>query len=255
LELGVAADGVESAAEGAFVEAELFALSADVVSRVRPFREFDAEPVAGLFKFDRIRTAFLGGDDGFGGFIDGRWFPRDARGCAGFVGLDRIRKAASGGGEIVFEWDEEMAGRGFGIAADGPDGAGGGDQADRAGSAVDCGALGFAEVSDREYGDTFFGGELGEGPEDFLDDGLKVCVAGADVGVDGIDDDEPAVWRGIDGGAELGEVVAEVGDRGDEEDAVWIGAGGVEAGADGVGEVVGGGEEYGGRGRKGEGGT
>ena len=68
-------------------------------------------------------------------------------------------------------------------------------------------AVVFAEVGDGQYGDALFGGELGERREDFSHDRVEVGIAGADVGVDGIDDDQPAVQCAMDGG-ELGEVVA-----------------------------------------------
>jgi len=80
------------------------------------------------------------------------------------------------------------------------------------------------------------------------DDRLEVGVAGADVGVDRVDDDQAAVGGAVHGGAELLEVVAQIGDRGDDEHAARVGAGGVESRADRVGQVVGGGEEDGGRG-------
>ena len=78
------------------------------------------------------------------------------------------------------------------VAAEGPDGAGGGDEAHRAGGAVDGGAAGFAKVGDGEDGDAPFGGESGERGQDSADDGVEVRVVGADIGVDRVDDDEPA---------------------------------------------------------------
>ena len=129
------------------------------------------------------------------------------------------------------------------VAADGPEGAGGGDEAHRAGGAVDGGAVVLAELGDGEDGDVLLLGEPDERREHAADDGVEVGIAGADEGVHGIDDDQPAVADAVDGRSRSGEVGAEIGDRRDLEDAVRIGPGGIEAGADGVGEGVGGGED------------
>jgi hypothetical protein len=93
-------------------------------------------------------------------------------------------------------------------------------------------------MRDGEDGEAFLYGELGKRREDFADDGVEVGIVGADEGVHRVDDDEAAVGSAVEGGAELAEVVAEIGDGIDVEDAVAVGALGVEAGADGVGEVV-----------------
>jgi hypothetical protein len=88
-------------------------------------------------------------------------------------------------------------------------------------------------------------------------------VAAAEIGADGIDDDQPAIRHGIKKVAQSGNVAGEregagkifgvvARDGGDAEDAVAIGAERFEARPDGVGEVVFGSEEEDGGGRIGE---
>ena len=98
-------------------------------------------------------------------------------------------------------------------------------------------------MRDGDDGESFFRGELGKRGQHAADDGVEVRIVRADEGVDGIDDNQAAIGDVVEGGFDFGEVVAEVGDRGEEEDAVRVGAVGVEAGEDGVGEVVVGVEE------------
>jgi hypothetical protein len=105
---------------------------------------------------------------------------------------------ASGGGEVCFDGEEEAFARVLRVFADGPDGAGGGGEGEAAHRAVDRGALFLAKVAHDEDGQVPLASDRGQRREQRLDIGVGVFAGAAEVGADGVDDEQTAVGDGVE---------------------------------------------------------
>ena len=127
---------------------------------------------------------------------------------------------------------------------------------------MDRGALFLAKVADDDDREVALAGQRGEAPQQGLDVGVGGFARAAEEGADGVDDDQAAIGERVEEVVEARQVAVEdegargfvgvLGDDGGEaEDAAAVGAECFEPRADGVGEVVSGGEEEDGGRRRG----
>ncbi len=171
------------------------------------------------------------------------------------AGFDRVGETADMRSEIGFDRHEKTLARVDWILPNRPGGAGRCDERLVARHAVDGVAIFLAKLADNEHRDVALAGERGESEKK----SSNVGVGAAEVRAERIDDDQSAIGQGVEKTPQSGKVAVAgeaagdfvgilAGDCGDTEDAVAIGAERFEAGANGVGEVVFGGEEEDGRG-------
>lgn len=160
-----------------------------------------------------------------------------------------VGQAGWDGAEVGLGADEQAAGTEgiVGIGDNKQAGAGRADQADAATAAVErVGRAELGEVADGDDGGAGERGDLGEGGEGAAN---VLVLVGVDlrtqVGDERIEDDEAGLLRRdetVDGAEVVGNArqarTTVIQDVGHEEDAVEVGAGGLEAGANGVGGIV-----------------
>ena len=160
----------------------------DVVRRARIGSESTAQPLDGMLSLF-VRTS--GGAGGGEGEVDGlgHGFGRPVDLGQAVFGMNGERQAASGGGEIVFDGQEEAFAFVDWITANCPKGAGRGDEGHATQRAEDGSAVFFAELAHDEHGDI----ALARNRREVVEQRLGIGVRAAEVGANRIDYDQPAI--------------------------------------------------------------
>jgi hypothetical protein len=243
--------------EGAAGDAGLASLAHYVVGWARAGGESGAQPFAGFANGRPGLFLLIRGTEEVNGTQRALTLPDDAGGAGAGILLEAEDEGGGQEGEVRFGGGEDAAVGSGGIGGEEEGAAGGADETDAAATAVEgaCGA-GLVEVTDGDdggagaLGDDF---EAGEGAADSLIGGAE---ARREESGEGVDDDEGGVDMADDvfedGGVvrddEEGVVGFLAGDGGGGDHAGRIAAGGVEARANGVDQIVFGGDQENGAG-------
>jgi hypothetical protein len=220
-------DGVQRSQQCPRCEAVLLAVANHEPRVTRPVRERQFEPLTGEALLFGVGAARFG--RGLEGLFDGcryrRRVPAEDRRVELVVRFDGKCQAGAERAEVVLRGQEQCA-AGIGliavgrlvaaacvVATDCPHASRCRGEAHRAARALNGRAVAFAEMRYREDRHSLLGGQLGERREHLADDRVEVRIARPDVGVHGVDDDQPAIGQPVEGRFELAKVVPQVGDR------------------------------------------